>query len=161
MSELSKITDPNAALEIALGPAFPELVPQERGSGLVLRGLYSNEPKRFIFKKAHMAEADFRIFDGESGLVVAALHHYGKNPYDKMELLGVNTYGNPLGEWESICEISGFHGMPSLKITPKKLSRHGRQLVTDSASGTLLFNIGKVVFLTGRAAATWPTPPPS
>ena len=24
--------------------------------------------------------------------------HYGKNPYDKMELLGVNTYGNPVSQ---------------------------------------------------------------
>jgi hypothetical protein len=46
MSELSKITDPNTALEIAVGPAFPELVPQEKGSGLVVGGLFCGEAKR-------------------------------------------------------------------------------------------------------------------
>lgn len=38
--------------------------------------------------------------------------------------------------------ISGFHGMPSLRVRPKKLSRHGRQYVQD-VTGRTIFNIGK------------------
>jgi hypothetical protein len=34
--------------------------------------------------------------------------------------------------------------MPSLKIRPKSISRHGRQFVYDAYSRQVVFNIGKV-----------------
>ncbi len=49
-----------------------------------------------------------------------------------------------MGEWDSICTVSGYGGMPSLKIRPKALSRHGRQYVYDAASRQVRFKIGKV-----------------
>jgi hypothetical protein len=39
--------------------------------------------------------------------------------------------------------LSGYSGMPSLKIRPKKLSMHGRQVVSDY-NGRTLFSVGKV-----------------
>lgn len=49
-----------------------------------------------------------------------------------------------MGEWESVCTVSGYQGMPSLKIRPKAISRHGRQFVYDAYSKQVVFNIGKV-----------------
>jgi hypothetical protein len=49
-----------------------------------------------------------------------------------------------MGEWESVCTVSGYQGMPSLKIRPKSISRHGRQFVYDAYSRQVVFNIGKV-----------------
>lgn len=43
-----------------------------------------------------------------------------------------------------MCTVSGYQGMPSLKIRPKSLSRHGRQYVYEAGSKRVLFNIGKV-----------------
>jgi hypothetical protein len=40
--------------------------------------------RRFVFKKAHLSRDDFRIFDGGSDRPVAVLHHFGKNPYEKI-----------------------------------------------------------------------------
>lgn len=40
--------------------------------------------------------------------------------------------------------MSGYCGMPSLKIRPKTLSRHGRQYVYEAGSKKATFNIGKV-----------------
>lgn len=34
-----------------------------------------------------------------------------------------------LGEWESVCQLSGYAGMPPLKIRPKTMSMHGRQYI--------------------------------
>lgn len=49
-----------------------------------------------------------------------------------------------MGEWESMCTVSGYAGMPSLKIRPKGVSRHGRQYANEAGSRRVLFNIGKV-----------------
>ena len=54
-SELSKINDPNFLLELAVGPPMLELVTQQPGTGLRLQGLYTDKPRRFLFKKAHMS----------------------------------------------------------------------------------------------------------
>ena len=59
-----------------------------------------------------------------------------------------------MGEWESLCTVSGYNGMPGLKIRPKALSRHGRQYVYD-ATGRLLFNIGKARL--GGPRSPWPS----
>lgn len=48
-----------------------------------------------------------------------------------------------MGEWESVCTVTGF-GMPSLKIRPKAVSRHGRQWVYAAGTQQVLFNVGKV-----------------
>jgi hypothetical protein len=48
-----------------------------------------------------------------------------------------------MGEWDSLSTVAGYNGMPTLKIRPKAVSRHGRQWVYDWGR-TLLFNIGKV-----------------
>lgn len=34
-------------------------------------------------------------------------------------------------EWESMMNVSGYHGMPSFKVRPKALSRHGTQHVQE------------------------------
>jgi hypothetical protein len=39
------------------------------------------------------------------------------------------SYNGPWGEWDSICRVFGYNGMPSFKIRPKTLSRHGRQYI--------------------------------
>lgn len=50
-----------------------------------------------------------------------------------------------MGEWESLCEVTGWNGMPGLKIRPKALSRHGRQYVYKGwERQSPVFNIGKV-----------------
>jgi hypothetical protein len=49
-----------------------------------------------------------------------------------------------IGEWESVCMVTGYGGMPSLKIRPKSVSRHGRQNVYMAGSKQILFNIRKV-----------------
>ena len=54
-SELSKINDPNFLLELAVGPPMLELITQQPGTGLRLQGLYTDKPRRFLFKKAHMS----------------------------------------------------------------------------------------------------------
>lgn len=45
-SELHRLNDPNYAISLAVGPPFPDLRPQSPGSGVVLSGRYSNEPRR-------------------------------------------------------------------------------------------------------------------
>lgn len=52
---MSKINDPNFLLELAVGPPMLELVTQQPGTGLRLQGLYTDKPRRFLFKKAHMS----------------------------------------------------------------------------------------------------------
>ena len=83
------LQDPNAAIEMAIGPAFPELVPQQPGSGLILNNQIAREPLRFIFKKAHLSREDFRIFDAQTKRLVCVSHHHGKNPYESLDPLGV------------------------------------------------------------------------
>lgn len=148
-SELGRINlnDPGYVIQLAVGPPFPDLVPQQPGSGMVLAGRFDHQPHRFVFKKAHMSRDDFRIFDAESGRVVAAMYHFGKNPYGSLDPLSLgnftDAFDNKLGEWDSLCGVAGYNGMPSLKVRPKTISRHGRQFVYEEYTGTLLFNIGK------------------
>lgn len=75
-----------------------------------------------------------RIFDVASGHVILVSHHPGKNPYDKLDPLGLgNTDAQHAvhgGEWESATDVtSRHHSMPSFKIRPKSLSSHGRQFI--------------------------------
>lgn len=49
---------------------------------------------RFVFKKAHLSGDDFRIFDGSSGRPVAVLHHFGKNPYEKLDPLSLGNFSD-------------------------------------------------------------------
>lgn len=146
MSEVqAALADPAAAIALAMGPPFPELVPQRPGSGLVVgnRPVPGPGPARFVFKKAHMSREDYRVFNA-SGHVVAVLHHFGKNPYDKLGAVSgyAAAHDNRMGEWESLCHVSGYNGMPGLRVRPKNLSRHGRQYVSDGAK-RVLFNVGK------------------
>jgi hypothetical protein len=46
-SELQKLSDPNYAISLAVGPPFPDLKPQKPGSGLVLTNQCSSEPRRW------------------------------------------------------------------------------------------------------------------
>lgn len=218
------LQNPNAAIDIAIGPPFPELVPQQPRTGLVLAGHCAHEPRRFIFKKAHLSREDFRIFDAQTKRLVAVSHHWGKNPYESLDPLGIGNeprYGM-IGEMESLCHITGvpatshtshcvhvaqvlmhstgtmqgallvllsllvlgirgpknlfiagprdtctsaasgelctpgvlalsafscalyagYHGMPSFKIRPAKVSMHGRQLAIDH-SGRTMFSVAK------------------
>ena len=76
--ELNKLTnDPNFVVEFAVGDPFPELVPQDKTSGIRVSGVFFDEPKRFILKKAHMSREDNRIFDEATGSVVMVSHHPG------------------------------------------------------------------------------------
>lgn len=146
-SELSKINDPNFVIELAVGPPLAPLVPQQPGAGLSLGGRFLDRESRFIFKKAHLSADDNRIFDAAGRLVLCS-HHYGKNPYGSLDPLGLsgestwwqNTH--ILGEWDSICHVTGYRGMPSFKVRPKTMSMHGRQFIIDS-QGTTHFNIAK------------------
>lgn len=146
MAESSQLNDPNFVVQMAVGPPFADLVPQKPGQGLSLEGLYSETPTRLVFKGAHMSKEDFRIFNSQ-GHVVAAMWHFGKNPYEAFDPLGqshfVQSQENYLGEWESVCNISGWQGMPHLRVRPKGMSAHGRQNVQDASGQRTLFNIGK------------------
>jgi hypothetical protein len=76
----SLANDPNFVVEFAIGEPFPQLVPQQKGSGIVFSGVYFDRPKRYIMKKAHMSREDVRILDVDNGRVVMVSHHPGKNP---------------------------------------------------------------------------------
>ena len=145
----SLINDPDFCVEFAMGDPTPDLVPQERGSGIVLKGIYFDKPKRYLMKKAHMSKEDVRIFDVDSGKVVLVSHHPGKNPYDKLDPLGLSnsdakyTRHTMGAEWEAACDVTGRGGgMPSFKIRPKSISRHGRQYIKQN--NETIMNIGKV-----------------
>lgn len=137
--------NPNAAVEIALGPLQVNLIPQKPGSGLHVAGICDAQVKRFVFKKAHLSREDFRIFDA-NGHLVCNSHHYGKNPYASLDPLGVghdpNRY-NMIGEMESLCHVTGYQGVPSFKVRPKPVSMHGRQLALD-CSGRTMFSVAKI-----------------
>lgn len=133
--------DPNYVLELAVGPPAPNLVPQNPATGPRMSGHYLQQPGRFILKKAHLSADDFRIFDG-SGRLMAVSHHLGKNPYGELDPLGMMPQ-QQLGEWNSMMNVSGYHGMPSFKIRPKGLSRHGRQLIQEYGGKHTLFNVAK------------------
>lgn len=148
-TEVDRINDPNFLVELAVGPPLAPLVPQEPRSGITLGGHFLQAPGRFIFKKAHLSADDNRIFNAQTGELVCVSHHYGKNPYDQLDPLGLshqNDYWNRthiLGEWESICHVTGYHGMPSFKVKPKTFSVHGRQYVMDPRGEQTFFNIAK------------------
>jgi hypothetical protein len=148
-TELQKISDPNFLVEVAVGPPLADLVPQRPGTGIVVGGQYCGRETRFIWKKAHLSEDDNRIFDVE-GRLMAVSHHYGKNPYESLDPLNVLP-SNPLGDWESICYISGYHGMPDLKVRPKGLSIHGRQRILDASGDTTICNIAKLSRLKSKS----------
>lgn len=135
------INDPNTIIEIAAGPPAPELVPQKKGEGLEFGRQYSNEIKRFIFKKAHMSKDDFRIFDKDGRLVCNAWHE-GKNPYGDLDPLGLGNTG-PKQEWESLCKAQGYHGVPGFKVKPKMASSHGRQFIQSWDNRTVYLSIAK------------------
>jgi hypothetical protein len=144
------INDPDFCVEFAMGDPTPDLVPQTRGSGIVIKGVYFDKPKRYLMKKAHMSKEDVRIFDVDSGKVVLVSHHPGKNPYEKLDPLGLSnndakyTRHTMGAEWESACDVTGrAGGMPSFKIRPKSISRHGRQYIKQMNNETIM-NIGKV-----------------
>ncbi|OAE28308.1 hypothetical protein AXG93_2507s1200 [Marchantia polymorpha subsp. ruderalis] len=151
VSELEKINDPNFIIELAVGPPIAELVPQNpaAGDGVTLGGKFLNKPSRFIFKKAHLTADDNRIFDADTGQLVCVSHHYGKNPYESLDPLGIsgqNDYwqrSHILGEWESVCHVTGYRGMPSFKVRPKTFSVHGRQYIQDNRGEHTFFNIAK------------------
>jgi hypothetical protein len=113
--------DPNAAIAIAMGPPFPALVPQQPGTGLILGNQIDQQPRRFIFKKAHLSREDFRIFDAMSQQLVCVSHHYGKNPYESMDPLGLGNQPAPmfgiLGEMESLCHVTGV--LSSSAVAPQ------------------------------------------
>lgn len=135
------VNNPNYVLELAVGPPAPNLVPQQPGSGAVLSGQFLQQPARFLLKKAHLSADDFRIFDS-SGRLVAVSHHLGKNPYGELDVLSAMPQSQ-LGEWESMMNVSGYHGMPSFKVRPKALSRHGTQLIQEYGGRHTLFNVKK------------------
>lgn len=148
-SEVERINDPNFIVELAVGPPLAPLVPQQPSAGLSLGGRFLQTPGRFIFKKAHLSAEDNRIFNADNGELVCCAHHFGKNPYDALDPLGIsnqNEYwqrSHILGEWESICHVTGYHGMPSFKVKPKTFSIHGRQLIMDHGGQQTFFNIAK------------------
>lgn len=144
----SLANDPNFVVEFAVGEPFPELAPQPKGSGITFSGVYFDDPKRYIMKKAHMSREDVRILDVNTGRAVLVSHHPGKNPYEKLDPLGLGNgdqrYGkHTAGEWESATDVtSRQRGMQSFKIRPKALSRHGRQYIKRANNDTVM-NIGK------------------
>lgn len=126
--------DPNFVVEFAIGEPIPNLIPQSKESGIIMSGVFFDEPKRYIIKNAHLSKDDSRIFDVATGKVVMVSHHPGKNPYGELDPLGLGNTGNQHavqgGEWESSCDVTAcHHSMPSFKIRPKSISRHGRQYI--------------------------------
>jgi len=145
--------DPSFAVQFAIGDPFPQLVPQNPSSqdAIRLRGVYFNEPKRYLLKKAHFSMEDRRIFDVETGLVVLVSSHLGKNPYESIDPLGYNE--SQSGEWKSITDVNCVNGnFPSFKIRPKKLSRHGTQYVDlHGDDEDVVFNVAKMSKLKSKS----------
>jgi len=148
-AEMNKLAnDPNFVVQFAVGDPIPDLVPQQKGSGIEMSRVYFDKPKRYIMKKAHMSREDVRILDVDNGRVIMVSHHPGKNPYEKMDPLGLGNAGKRYerhgGEWESACDVTcRQRGMQSFKIRPKSLSRHGRQYIKRTNNDTVM-NIGKM-----------------
>ena len=87
--------------------------------------------------------SQIRILDVATGQVILVSHHPGKNPYNKLDPLGLGNSGKQHavmgGEWESATDVSSRHpSMPSFKIRPKPMSAHGRQYIKNM-HGELLF----------------------
>lgn len=84
MSEVQQaLQDPTAAVNIVVGPPVADLVAQDPNvsPGVRFAGLYEHEPRRFVFKKAHLSREDFRIFDSHPsgmGQLVCVSHHHGE-----------------------------------------------------------------------------------
>ena len=77
-----------------------------------------------------------RILDVSTGQVILVSHHPGKNPYEKLDPLGLTNTGQQHavmgGEWESATDVSSrHHTMPSFRIRPKPMSAHGRQFIKN------------------------------
>jgi len=77
-----------------------------------------------------------RILDVATGQVILVSHHPGKNPYEKLDPLGLGNSGKQHavmgGEWESATDVSSRHpSMPCFKIRPKPMSAHGRQYIKN------------------------------
>ena len=121
--------DVNAILEFAIGPTdfANKLTAQSPGSLPELHKILFNERHTYIVKKAGIGgKDDWRCFDAHTGRMVYNSHHPGKDPYGKLDPLGMKN-GPAGGEWESVCDVSGHNG--GFKIRPKKMSMHGRQYV--------------------------------
>lgn len=116
--------NPLAAVEVAVGDPFPKLISQKKGS-IYIDQFYKKENTRFILKKARFSRDDVRVFDS-NGNVALVSHHPGKNPYESLDPLGLaNTDAvfSPLGEWESLCNITSYSSqLSSLEIRPKTLT---------------------------------------
>jgi hypothetical protein len=86
-----------------------------------------------IFLNVSCSVFQVRIFDVANGTVVMVSHHPGKNPYEKLDPLGLGNgdkhHAVAGGEWASATDVTGHHGHQSFKIRPKALSRHGRQYI--------------------------------
>lgn len=133
-------------VQLMIGEPLPELKPQKPGTGIVLTGRTADKPLRFVFKKAHASFEDYRIYD-EQGNMVCVSHHVGKNPLSVAGgLIEAQATESVIGEWESKCEVSGYSmGMPAhLKIRPKKLSKHGIQLIMSEDKSKTFFCVGKM-----------------
>lgn len=146
------VNDPNFVVEFAIGDPFPDLVPQEKDSGIKIKGVYFDKPKRYVMKSCNLSKDDVRILDTSTGRVVLISHHPGKNPYEQLDPLGLGNTGDKHskrthGEWESACDVSArHHSFPNFKIRPKTLSRHGRQYIKQvhgQGSDAIIMNIAK------------------
>lgn len=143
--------DPNFIVEFAIGDPTPDLIPQTKGTGIVMSSVYFTKTKCYIMKSCHLSKDDVRILDVNTGKVVMVSHHPGKNPYEELDPLKLGNTGNQHavqgGEWESACDVSARHpSMPSFRIRPKSVSRHGRQYVKKmrgKGDDAIIFNIGK------------------
>lgn len=147
--EINKLAnDPNFAVQFAVGDPFPELKAQEKGRGIQINRVYFDQAKRYVLKSAHMSRDDVRVLDVDTGRVVMVGHYPGKNPYSFADPLGLTNqdkrYQTPMlgGEWQSLYSVTGTSPFPSMRIRPKWLSRHGRQLIYLGDKEVM--NIGKV-----------------
>lgn len=82
------MNDPGYVVQMAVGPAYPKLIPQSPEDGIRKDGLYNTKVTRFVLKAARFALDDLRIFDTDGNLVLNS-HHPGKNPFDSLDPLGV------------------------------------------------------------------------
>jgi hypothetical protein len=47
------LNDPNFVIQFAVGEPIPSLVQQDRNAGITIAKVFYNEPKRYVWKKAH------------------------------------------------------------------------------------------------------------
>ena len=131
LSKLQKLdlNDPHAVLSFAVGPLEGEdaLVPQKRGSGLTVSKKYHDSTKTYVIKKTKLGMDDWRCYDACTQRLAFNSHHVGKNPIGSVDVLGFADA--PGGEWETLCDVSGWDGNASFSIRPKTRSMHGRQRV--------------------------------